>query len=725
MTVRSLFFEIFPSNFSNQKSERDNTIRLRRSWLAGGFGIALLINGFLNEPLRAADFTIKNGETVTTTQTLDTDETGLVETGGSLNVSGADGISVAASATDVSIRNEGQLVFDSLTFGGIRSGIGARLSLENSGTILLSDSPHRTTIDGGYFEKFVNSGTVIATDGTAIGNFGGGEGFQALINHGDILADGHGILTISIEELINTGRIIGDVNNTGNPARVGVSAFFNISILNNSGLIEGSDGINAAEITNVNNSGTIRGLAQEGIDIQFGTINNSGLIEGPTGIVMDRSFATGNGTIVNAGTIRSTNGPAGIAIDFQHAGDDHLDLRRGNSIEGKINLGAGTDTLTIDPALELRYTFDSLPEIIDARGTVVVTQGNKVLTVANARTGDSHRIVADLTRGIGNSLATRIRSLRRRPSHAVSTASIGTQPNYLTGPSDDVALSLHNTSVHEQIRGQIWAEAFGSTLKTERSASRTASSQQTAGLVTGMDAPVHGGLIAGGYLGAGRSILTAENYERSETDSFFTGLFGSLGSSRGSIDLALTAGWTTQSEKKRILNNLAPGGIEKIDVDKSGWFIALEIGVTRTLPQLGLTVSLRGRYTAQFMEDYNQGGTDPMRVRKRTVQQVFGRAEIARPFDNVGEPGLHSHVIPYGGIEMIHLLDGDSLDISVLGQNHRLNLATEENESSAFAGLRMEARLSDKLSLNADLEARFSDRNERALSANFGGKWRF
>jgi len=54
----------------------------------------------------AADFTIVDGQTVTTTQTLNANETGIIEQGGQLNTTGVRGID--STADNVTVSNSGK-----------------------------------------------------------------------------------------------------------------------------------------------------------------------------------------------------------------------------------------------------------------------------------------------------------------------------------------------------------------------------------------------------------------------------------------------------------------------------------------------------------------------------------------------------------------------------------------------------------------------------------------
>ena len=195
-----------------------------------GTVFALLI--ILGVETHAADFTIQNGETVTTTQSLGTGETGLIEEGGTLDVSGADGITIGAGATGVSIINRGQLNLDTVTNGGIFADSTAQYSFENSGNIVVSGAGAEIVLEGGVLTSFINTGTIISSY-RALRLLNPGEEIQSFINHGTIQAMDSAVLTQSIDTFINTGTITGK-----NGLLVGAAN--PVSTVINSGLIEGT-----------------------------------------------------------------------------------------------------------------------------------------------------------------------------------------------------------------------------------------------------------------------------------------------------------------------------------------------------------------------------------------------------------------------------------------------------------------------------------------------------
>src|SRR5688572_27398312 len=90
---------------------------------------------FISTSLEAADFTIESGETVTTTQKLGDDETGLVEEGGTISTALVNQEAIEAGAGNT-IRNEGTISASNSGATGISAD--ENNTITNTGTISTS-----------------------------------------------------------------------------------------------------------------------------------------------------------------------------------------------------------------------------------------------------------------------------------------------------------------------------------------------------------------------------------------------------------------------------------------------------------------------------------------------------------------------------------------------------------------------------------------------------------
>lgn len=250
---------------------------------------------------------------------------------------------------------------------------------------------------------FTNHGTI-----TGLGDHGvQGDNGVSILNTGTITGDGDGVNIDNDGQLINEGTIIGaddgvqleenaSVVNRASGVIRGADEGVNINTDNasliNYGTIEaGDDGVNAARNATIVNYGLITstGGAQDGVDLDSGEVvnhgtilavgvedgidfdpspdasrvENTGRIEGNIAINTDPAD-TGAQTVVNSGALI---GRGGTALDLG-AGDDALVLLRGWRVEGLVEMGDGTDSVTVAAVQAGTLRFGSLPEVLSFAG---------------------------------------------------------------------------------------------------------------------------------------------------------------------------------------------------------------------------------------------------------------------------------------------------------------------------------------------------------------------
>ncbi|NRA17477.1 MAG: autotransporter domain-containing protein [Oceanospirillaceae bacterium] len=172
----------------------------------------------LSVPAYAADFTIVDGQTETTTQTLTANENGVIEAGGTLTTAGA---GISASGTNVTISNSG--IIKSTGNKGIESN-GTNSVISNSGAITAAQ-------DGIYSQGadaiITNSGT-IAADFIGIASIGSSA--DVIITNSGTITANEGIYSDGADAVItNSGTITGNT--------VGIRADGDDVVINNSGKI--------------------------------------------------------------------------------------------------------------------------------------------------------------------------------------------------------------------------------------------------------------------------------------------------------------------------------------------------------------------------------------------------------------------------------------------------------------------------------------------------------
>ena len=166
---------------------------------------------------------------------------------------------------------------------------------------------------------------------------------------GDIRGMGDGDHTVAVQR---GGTVTGTVHLAGSTVTVGGTV--GSIILDNSGMVM------------VAPTGRVTGVPNGGHGVRVGAngrIENRGTIEGKIGI-----RAGPGSTVVNFGTVRSTDEAAGVAIDFPEAGTNTLTLKQGTIIDGKIRGLAGDDTVDLS---DLEVNEVGTLTFVDETGTPV------------------------------------------------------------------------------------------------------------------------------------------------------------------------------------------------------------------------------------------------------------------------------------------------------------------------------------------------------------------
>lgn len=331
-----------------------------------GIAAALIVSA---APVQADDFVIPDGVTITNTQHLFTDETGTVQQGGTISVSGDVAIETGDNNTinndgtieagnnygiradyNNTINNSGKIEADN-DFG-IR--VDDKNTINNDGTIEADDDFGIHAGDDNTINNYENGtikaegeGGIVAYDGNTINNsgiieagdyYGIDVGNDNIINNsGTIRAgDDHGI-SAGIDNTINNKN--GSTIKAGDT--YGIYGFYGNEI-NNNGAIEsdGTHGIVVYESNTINNyeSGTINADFNYGVFAYYGnTINNNGSIKAgrdygiysEIGNTINNSgtieanreggiYAYKDNTINNSGTIRADDGWFGVYAEYSN-----------------------------------------------------------------------------------------------------------------------------------------------------------------------------------------------------------------------------------------------------------------------------------------------------------------------------------------------------------------------------------------------------------------------
>jgi hypothetical protein len=317
-----------------------------------------------------------NGGTVTCAAN---DANGFSSSATPLTVNVNAGVTVSNGGDALRLNGAGTTVNNSGALNGGDEGIdirGADGLIANAVGATITGADRGIDADGVGGLTVQNSGTVTGTGSDALR---AGNGLTVTNTVGAVIDGGdEGIQTLADFTLTNDGRI--------EAADEGIEATDNAQITNTAtGEIVGvDDAIQLDDNASIFNRGLIESAANDGIDIDSGSVENHGIIRSLSaedGIDFDPESA-GNGSVINAaggliegqiginvdllndrnqiienrGTIR---GLSGVAF-FLEDGDDSLALYKGGIIDGTGDFGAGEDLLSLVGAQDSRVGGGSL-----------------------------------------------------------------------------------------------------------------------------------------------------------------------------------------------------------------------------------------------------------------------------------------------------------------------------------------------------------------------------
>lgn len=279
-----------------------------------------------------------------------------------------EGISIAGSgAADIARIDVG---VDGLVRGSTAVGGGAGILVDDAVT-KLSNAGHVVGCDGirssdSYTYQLDNAGSIAGVhgDGVVANGFitlkiANSGRISGTLNAIDLIAHASASMVVA-----NSGEIVA---NSGDKAGIRVDVVSGMLKLENSGLIQGGDGIEllpSVSYATIHNSGTIAGAAYAMMALQVGELQlvNEGAMTGAMGVRMQASAAT----VVNTGLIAATQWHHD-ALTVQ--GADYGSLKLLN--HGEI-VSAGRSVTAVDEADYIRNTGEITGEVFLSGGTDVL-----------------------------------------------------------------------------------------------------------------------------------------------------------------------------------------------------------------------------------------------------------------------------------------------------------------------------------------------------------------
>ncbi|MEP2980581.1 MAG: autotransporter outer membrane beta-barrel domain-containing protein [Lentilitoribacter sp.] len=628
----------------------------------------------------------------------------------------------------VYVYNTAQTIVNTGSITGTDSGIDARdlNTLVNTGTIL-GENTDGVYVDGGTIGSLINSGsiggaihavdaryiTLLANTGSLTGGDDGifAQSILALANSGSITSTSEdGILAESLGVLVNDGSIAGGDD--------GIDVQY-ITNLTNNGSITGQDeGVKAREITLLTNNGTITGGSasdQSGIDSDFGTIVNNGLIQGGIGIEFDRDNSggsnLGNSKLINNGAIKSTSGASGVAIDFQQTGSDTLTLGANSVIVGSVAWDGVDDTLNLVSNVSNVIKFSNLPDTINNKSNFVVFDGTTLIQVDTTFLASIDDVVGATSNSVNNAV-----------SNQLNDAVFG---------NSSTQAQAYNSVDGDGIKS-VWNSNWFSFNQLDTSNNSSDDVTQSMGSVFGIDITNQSGAKFGAYAGFGISHtkVGATFSHEIDADSFTIGIYSQFETHDLNVGINLQAGQVHFDSARMIANATAASGVETANASYDSFYFAPNLNLTKEIIRkdgFSIIPSLAFGYAGLYVDGYSETGSSVnASIASRTIHQLQMRAKLGARFDWVSDNNVDYIFMPYAGLEgRIASGDIDQVTGTVAGVATTFNPGGDKNTGAAFAGLNINAKLSETARFESAVEAKYDSSNQFAITGSWGVKFKF
>lgn len=690
--------------------------RLTRGMVSGAAAFVLGVSVMPMSFAYAENFLI-TGPAITTNDgnTLGANDTLTITSTGSITTSGQGGVITTEEGTVIT--NDGLIA----TTGGSAIGIAAYVS---GGDVTIRGSGNISTDDFnavGIFSS-VSAGNAsitmgeISTKGSlGFGIFSSATDGNASITAGDISTNG--LLGVGIISTVNRGATSITAKNIHTTEMLGIGIFSsveagNASITAGNISTEGYEawgilsnvGTGSASITAGNIS--TRGTQSHAIYAQFGesghqSIFNDNAIaaygEAADAIYIESHFSNTTTTVSNTGMAYSAQADAihaegagttitnsGKIIGGQHSvsflgAGNTLNIRAGSTLQGLLDLGAG-NTINIARGMNTAYAYEGGEVTIGASGLPHVNVegegGGTIVTVDPTGFSAQDEMLNDLTRVIADGVDNRLATARQPPSNG----SVAMNGLVVTPTADATPTSVGLTA---------WAAGLTQSREQQSDGAEVSFDTRQAGLVIGLDGQARQDIRLGGFIGLSAARFNTDaNSQSIDTDNYFGGLYAGIERQAFFLNLAVTAGVSSQSSDRTVANNMVAGGSEQAKADYDGIFISPSATLGKDIALQGaiLTPSLRARYAVLSVENYEEHGTDAdMSVQQRGVQALEFRGQLALMVPASLEGGTLATTVRLGGDATF--ASGDTVDAQILGQSTDFNVGNDDQSLEGFAGL--------------------------------------
>lgn len=694
----------------------------------------------------AADFTIANGVTQNTTQTIGgaNNETGTIEAGGSIIITSGGGNepAVISQSTGGTIINNGTLSTPAFNSPGIFVDSVNNNTVINNGTITTTDTSSRGILlsttdnatvtnngtisttgdfghgifnDAGTGNTIINNRTITTNGANAEGIFSAGDN-NTITNNGAVNVLGSGSYGVRITGINSTATNNGTIS-TADSASFGFTSSVAGNTLVNNGTIT-TAGANShaffAVATAANNSLT----------------NNGRIIANGTGIALLSD--ANNTTITNAGYARS----AGADTAKLNGLNNVLLLKANSTIDGTVLFsGAGTRTLTYDVAntgragsvLAITDTVTGSPtsSIINTSTLPtdyrVVQGGNTVAVVTPDQFGGSDQIISQTVNDAGNVVNNRQQlALLGDTTEANSGTQYAASASSINDASNPGEWAVRDRKI-------VWVEGFGSYQDRGQTSDTSGSQARSGGVLAGVDLPqTDEGIRLGFYAGGFGGSLDVGTFKDIESAGGMAG--GYIGKSYGEyyVSIGMNAGFSNNDSDRFT-------GIDTAKADYTSYFASPSVTVMRPIQKDGyvLVPNATLRYTAQHDNDYNETGSAANQsVDSCTSHSLDARAMLearldGKKFDN----GSILKTALRAGVQGQTMIGSNETDVTVLGNNLSFNPDGDDDRIDGVLGVNLSLARNENLNLYFDAEANLGfnqggPSENKGVIGRFGAKWK-
>lgn len=678
--------------------------------------LAALIGALLSPAVQAvqpgASFDIASGVTVTSTQKLDDNQSGMIQTGGALNVAGANAVNAPGNA--VQITNSGTLSTTGNGALGINS-TGANAIISSSGTLLTTGIGAYGIWSTGTNATVTNSGSIATTGVFAVGIVSIGDN-ATVSNSGSIATTSdfaYGIYSSGANATVTNN---GSIATTGGFFLVGIVSIGDNATVSNSGSIattgDSSYGIySGGANSTVTNTGSIAttGVFALGI-LSIGdnsTVTNTGSISvSGTNSIGIQSLGT-NGVINLSGLVSATG--AGAKAIFG-AGNQTLNLLPNAAVIGPIDLGAGTNRVNVTTAAAPSTTLS-----ITNPGTI--TQSGKGLSLVSGNT----IVIADTSNLTANqaSLGLASSTLFQAVNQQLNQSAPAPQPVKVA------ANELTPGMLHQDPGPAAWGHVFGGQARRDDSGAALAYKDNGYGLIGGYEQTLSEYRV-GVFGGVSRSTLDTDTSSIStDSDSVFLGVYGQYASSDWLVNGSLAAGYVSYDNKRLVLDNLS--GYQSAKSDYHSTYLSPSVAVIRIFDMgdgLSLRPSAQLNYTYGWLSSYDEKGTtrSNLSVGSRNASVLNSRVQVAirqELADHQGEFEFRAGASNsnYGNDRVkISLQGGAATNFGITGTS---------SLTGGYVGASGRIALKNELSLVGDVEYTQSSSDTHAAVGYMGMEYRF